>query len=89
MAGNTPSRREDVPSRRSASPRVPMSEHSLVQLSSRLSLEDGRTLPGGSIGAIVGVWDGGAAYVVEFAEPFHMIVTLPAGSIRQAERSKP
>ena len=42
----------------------------------------GRDLPAGAHGTIVGVWRNGAAYEVEFTEPFACLVTLPAKSLR-------
>ena len=37
-----------------------------------------RDLPAGSHGTVVGVWQGGRAYEVEFSEPFEALVTVPA-----------
>jgi hypothetical protein len=58
-----------------------LAEHSIAILSSPWNLDDGRTLPAGAAGAIVGVWGGGKAYEVEFAEPFHAVVTVPASEL--------
>ena len=38
----------------------------------------GRDLPAGAHGTVVGVWQGGRAYEVEFSEPFECLVTIPA-----------
>jgi hypothetical protein len=38
----------------------------------------GRNLPAGAHGTVVGVWQGGRAYEVEFSEPFACLVTVPA-----------
>jgi hypothetical protein len=35
-------------------------------------------LPAGAHGTVVGVWQGGHAYEVEFSEPFECLVTVPA-----------
>jgi hypothetical protein len=35
-------------------------------------------LPAGAHGTVVGVWQGGRAYEVEFSEPFECLVTVPA-----------
>jgi len=54
-----------------------LAEHAIVTLSSDARLEDGRLLPRGAAGAIVGIWRDGAAYEVEFREPFHAVATVP------------
>jgi hypothetical protein len=61
-------------------------EHSMVALLSGFTLEDGRLLPPKAEGAVVGVWADGEAYEVEFDNPFHAVVTVPAAKLRQAER---
>jgi hypothetical protein len=38
--------------------------------------DPGRELPVGGRGTVVGVWQGGRAYEVEFAEPFECLVTV-------------
>jgi hypothetical protein len=38
-------------------------------------------LPVGAHGTVVGVWQGGRAYEVEFSEPFECLVTVPAGGL--------
>ena len=64
-------------------------DHSLVRLPSGFSLDDGRTLPAGAVGAVVGTWAGGAAYEVEFSEPFHVVATIPAAKLAEArDRSR-
>jgi hypothetical protein len=42
----------------------------------------GRDLPAGAHGTVVGVWRNGAAYEVEFTQPFACLVTLRATSLR-------
>ena len=42
----------------------------------------GRDLPAGAHGTIVGVWRNGAAYEVEFTQPFACLVTLRAASLQ-------
>lgn len=37
-----------------------------------------KELPAGSRGTVVGVWQEGRAYEVEFAKPFECLVTVPA-----------
>ena len=39
-------------------------------------------LPAGARGTVVGVWQGGRAYEVEFSEPFECLVTVPADGLR-------
>ena len=55
-----------------------LTEHSIAMLSLPFTLDDGRTLPAGSAGAVVGIWGEGKAYEIEFIEPFHAVVTVPA-----------
>jgi hypothetical protein len=62
-------------------------EHSVVRLFSGVTLEDGRVLPRGAAGAVVGIWRKGAAYEVEFNEPFHAVVTVPAEDLRPAGKA--
>lgn len=59
-------------------------EHSMVTLSSQLRLDDGRVLPPGARGAVVGIWAEGESYEVEFIEPFHAVVTVSAPKLRRA-----
>ena len=61
-------------------------EHDVVSLSSPIQVSDGRSLPKGSVGAAVGIWKGGAAYEVEFNQPFHAVVTVPAPKVAQPPR---
>jgi len=42
----------------------------------------GRDLPAGARGTVVGVWQNGAAYEVEFTQPFACLVTLREMSLR-------
>jgi hypothetical protein len=67
--------------------RARFAEHSIVTLSSDMRLDDGRVLPPGATGAVVGIWQDGAAYEVEFNEPFHAVVTVPGASLRHAGRA--
>lgn len=53
-------------------------ENSRVELSSGFELNDGRSLPVESKGTVVGIWADGAAYEVEFMNPFHAVATIPA-----------
>ena len=41
-----------------------------------------RDLHAGARGTIVGVWERGRAYEVEFSEPFACLVTMPAAGLR-------
>ena len=42
---------------------------------------DGRMLPKESAGTVVGVYAGGKGYEVEFAHPFHAVVTLDVSDL--------
>jgi len=44
---------------------------------------EGKTLPEGSTGTVVMVYRDGAGYEVEFAKPFHCLVTLRPDEIRR------
>lgn len=59
-------------------------EHSMVRLSRACDTDDGRTLPAGASGAVVGIWREGLAYEVEFLQPFHVVVTLNPQQLRAA-----
>jgi hypothetical protein len=61
-----------------------LAEHSLAALASPLDLDDGRTLPAGAAGSVVGIWAEGKAYEVEFVKPFHAVVTVPAHKLLPA-----
>jgi len=52
-----------------------------------MRLADARVLPPGAEGVVVGIWRDGAAYEVEFDEPFHAVVTVPVANLRQAGRA--
>ena len=45
---------------------------------------DGRVLPEGTTGTVVFVYRDGAAYEVEFEEPFHCVVTLNRDELLRA-----
>jgi len=45
---------------------------------------EGKTLPEGATGAVVYAYRDGAGYEVEFAEPFHCVVTVGRGDIQVA-----
>ena len=58
------------------------SELDEVSLTRPVRIQDiGRELPAGARGTIVGVWQGGRAYEVEFAKPFPCLVTVPSESL--------
>jgi hypothetical protein len=87
MARRTSTQRSTQPQLSPAAAAGLFQEHSVVTLFSGLELEDGRMLPPGAAGAVVGIWKKGAAYEVEFNEPFHAVVTIPAEALRQAGRA--
>lgn len=63
---------------------APLAEHAMAALTTPVTLRDGCILPAGTRGAIVFVYAGGAAYEVEFDEPFRAVVTIEASSLREA-----
>ncbi|MCJ2083305.1 DUF4926 domain-containing protein [Methylobacterium sp. J-090] len=75
-----------LPKRRTrvAKTRTPLDELSMAVLSAPITLDDGRTLPIGSRGAIVFVYENGAAYEFEFSEPFSTVVTIEAQHLKEA-----
>jgi len=56
-------------------------ELSMVALTHTLPC-DGAILPEGATGAVVFAYRDGAGYDVEFAEPFHCVVTVERDDIR-------
>ena len=69
----------------SAGARAAFAEHSLVRLASGIELGDGRVLPAGAVGAVVGVWANGAAYEVEFSNTFHAVATIAGAKLAEAQ----
>ncbi|MGA1858018.1 DUF4926 domain-containing protein [Azospirillum sp. 11R-A] len=61
----------------------PIEELMRVALSRPVETEDG-VLPAGSMGTVVGIYRGGAAYEVEFAKPFRTVATVMPDAIRHA-----
>lgn len=45
--------------------------------------DDERIVPAGSEGTIVGTWQDGLAYEVEFAQPFHALATVRIEHLRK------
>lgn len=43
--------------------------------------DDGHEVPAGSVGTVVGVWNQGEAYEVEFVVPFQALATVEGGQI--------
>ena len=61
--------------------RPPVVELSRVILTTAVVV-DGRVLPEGSAGTVVGVYGHGAAFEVEFTQPFHVVATVGADAVR-------
>ncbi|CAO3402609.1 hypothetical protein [Azospirillum palustre] len=61
----------------------PIEELRRIALSKPVETEDG-VLPAGSMGIVVGVYRGGAAYDVEFMKPFHTVATVMPDAMRHA-----
>ncbi len=57
-------------------------ELSRVALTAPQPAEDGRMLPEGSEGTIVGTWARGEAYEVEFTRPFAALITVEPSHFR-------
>jgi hypothetical protein len=56
----------------------------MVGLRADITLPDHRVMPSGSRGAIVFVYENGAAYEVEFSRPFHALLTIEASLLDEA-----
>ena len=67
-------------------PESAIPELSVVALRSALALADDRVLSIDAEGTVVGVWENGTAYVVEFDEPFHAVATVQADLLREIVR---
>ena len=52
-----------------------VAEHSIVSLNTEITT-DGKILPKGTRGTVVAVYKDGAAYEVEFFDPFHSVLTV-------------
>lgn len=63
---------------------LPLRELDRVALASDQATRGGETVPAGSAGTIVAVLGEGQAYMVEFARPFHALVTVMAREVRPA-----
>ena len=68
-----------TPPRGKATPPA-IEELSRVALATDLEVEGGR-LPAGSTGTVVGIYRQGAAYEIEFTQPFHVVATVRADAI--------
>lgn len=54
-----------------------------------VTADDGREVPAGSVGTVVGVWNQGEAYEVEFVTPFEALATVAAGQLVQVTDATP
>ncbi|MGE8131862.1 DUF4926 domain-containing protein [Methylobacterium sp. NPDC080182] len=52
-----------------------------VTLSQEVEGDEGEKIPAGSTGTVVGIWAGGAAFEVEFAQPLSALATVKADAI--------
>lgn len=59
---------------------APVVELQRVTLARLVDCEEGR-VPAGATGTIVHVWRNGAAFEVEFTQPFHAVATVQAQDI--------
>lgn len=50
--------------------------------------DDGISIPPGTEGTVVAVWDKGGAFEIEFEEPEGALATVPASNLRRAGRSQ-
>ncbi|MEA1832886.1 DUF4926 domain-containing protein [Methylobacterium durans] len=66
---------------------APLPELSVVELLRDGKTDDGRSVPAGACGTIVGIWGGGEAYEVEFVQPLVGLATVTADALRPASSS--
>lgn len=50
--------------------------------------EDGEAVPAGSTGTVVAIWDGGAAFDVEFTRPVEALAALSPDTLTLVERTE-
>ncbi|AWB22233.1 DUF4926 domain-containing protein [Methylobacterium currus] len=51
--------------------------------------DEGREVPAGSVGTVVGVWNQGEAYEVEFVTPFQALATVESGQLVRVSEATP
>lgn len=51
--------------------------------------DEGKPIPEGSRGTVVGVWGEGESFEVEFSEPFHALATVELSAIAHSHRVDP
>ncbi|MFY9290806.1 MAG: DUF4926 domain-containing protein [Methylorubrum rhodinum] len=72
------------PRQRSAPPAA-FRELDRVRTLEVVSGEDGETVPAGSEGTIVAVWNGGAAFDVEFVRPVETLAAIAPEALQRVE----
>jgi hypothetical protein len=70
---------------RQAEPDLPLRDLDRVALTAVAVTDGGDRMEPGTQGTIVGVWRGGAAYEVEFAQPPGALATVEAEDLRLVE----
>jgi hypothetical protein len=63
---------------------TPFAELSVVEVVRAVDTSEGDLIPAGSHGTVVAVWDSGAAYEVEFAEPVVGLATVLPSFLKAA-----
>lgn len=68
-------------------PRSRFQDLDSVTINVAVITDDGDQIAAGSEGTIVGIWRGGAAYEVEFAEPPGALATIDSGDLTLVARA--
>lgn len=62
---------------------LPLAELDRVECLADERTEEGAVVPAGAKGTVVAVWEMGAAYEIEFAHPFHALLTVGSSRVRK------
>ncbi|WP_342149981.1 DUF4926 domain-containing protein [Methylorubrum sp. SB2] len=60
-----------------------------VELLADVLADEGAPVPLGSVGTVVAIWAGGAAFEVEFTRPVDALATVDAGLLKVVSRDEP
>ena len=69
---------------RTTAPHAAFSDLDVVVLTADVMSDEGKVIPAGTSGTIVGIWENGLEFEVEFTDP-DMLATVPAGSLKADE----
>lgn len=72
---------------RRSEPRSDLRDLDRVMMTAAVTTDDGDVIEAGRTGTVVGVWRGGAAYEVEFAQPMGALATVEAAGLQLFARA--